>query len=115
MRIIRKVSFFILAILPIVPLIVVCFSMYRSGDYMQLSEAMTYLNDFITLDQSSELGQVFVGWIDTMSTTFGVGGECIVLALTYISYIIFLELTYMVLDVVLWIPRKLSYMLEMRT
>lgn len=89
--------------------------MYRSGDFTQLSDAMIYLGDFITLDQNSELGTVFVGWLETMSSTFGVGGDCIALSLTYLTYIIFLELTYMILDLVLWIPRKLSYLLEMRT
>ena len=108
----RKITFIVLALLPIIPIIITAFAVYRNGELSTLNDMLTYTSDFLNIESGSALSEALDGWATTISETIGVSGTAVTLTFAYLAYLVFVELTTLVFDVLLWIPRKLKYIIE---
>lgn len=116
MRIFRKILFITLALLPLLPLIFYGLSTFREGGYAfsQLEAELQNVASSVFQAGDSVWQNAFQGWINTISTTFGVPDYSVTLMLTYLAWLCIVELTMLLVDVIMWIPRKMREILSIK-
>lgn len=115
----KKVMYIGFGLLPLLPYIFIILSTFRTGTIIEPEAvsfyALQFHETFIGSALSdSEVIQAFMTWVSTLVGMLGGNGIIGLLVVYYLVEVILIELVFLVVDIALWIPRKLKYILSVK-